>query len=60
VEGIGTGRVPPHTQHFPPDEARAIREEDARALVRRLAKEEGIPGRHIERPEYRRGHRHRA
>jgi cysteine synthase A len=42
VEGIATGQVPPHMQHMPPDEARAIREEDARALARRLAKEEGL------------------
>ena len=43
VEGIGTGRVPPHMMHHRPyDEARAIREEDARAMVQRLAKEEGL------------------
>jgi cysteine synthase A len=42
VEGIGTGRVPPHMAHKPFDEARAIREEDARIMVRRLAKEEGL------------------
>jgi cysteine synthase A len=42
VEGIATGRIPPHLQHHPADEARAIREEDARALARRLAREEGL------------------
>jgi cysteine synthase A len=42
VEGIGTGRVPPHMQQKPYDEARAIDETKARALVRRLAREEGL------------------
>jgi cysteine synthase A len=42
VEGIGTGRVPPHMEHRPHDEARAIREEDARAMAQRLAREEGL------------------
>ncbi len=42
VEGIGTGRIPPHMAHKPYDEARAIREEDARAMARRLAREEGL------------------
>jgi cysteine synthase A len=42
VEGIGTGGVPPHMANRPFDEARAIREEDARIMVRRLAKEEGL------------------
>ena len=42
VEGIGTGRVPPKMVDKPYDEARAIREEDARALARRLAREEGL------------------
>jgi len=42
VEGIGTGRIPPHTQHYPYDEARAIKEEEARDLARRLAREEGL------------------
>jgi cysteine synthase len=42
VEGIGTGRVPPHMAHKPYDDARAIREEDARIMARRLAKEEGL------------------
>jgi cysteine synthase A len=42
VEGIATGRIPPHMEHKPYDEARAVREEDARALAVRLAKEEGL------------------
>jgi cysteine synthase A len=42
VEGIGTGRVPPHIANKPYDEARAISEEDSRAMARRLAKEEGL------------------
>lgn len=42
VEGIGTGRIPPHMTHQPHDEARAIREEDARVLAKRLAREEGL------------------
>jgi cysteine synthase A len=42
VEGIATGRIPPHIQHMPPHEARAIKEEDARDLARRLAREEGL------------------
>jgi len=42
VEGIGTGRIPPHMAHHPHDEARAIREEDARAMAQRLAREEGL------------------
>jgi cysteine synthase A len=42
VEGIGTGRIPPHMTHRPHDEARAIREEDARAMAQRLAREEGL------------------
>lgn len=42
VEGIATGRVPPHMTSKPYDEARAVREEDARALARRLAREEGL------------------
>jgi cysteine synthase A len=42
VEGIGTGRVPHHMENKPYDEARAIKEEDARVLARRLAKEEGL------------------
>ena len=42
VEGIATGRIPPHMVNKPYDEARAVREEDARALARRLAREEGL------------------
>jgi cysteine synthase A len=42
VEGIATGHVPPHMSTKPYDEARSIREEDARALARRLAREEGL------------------
>jgi cysteine synthase A len=42
VEGIATGRIPPHVATRPYDEARAVREADARAMARRLAKEEGL------------------
>jgi cysteine synthase len=42
VEGIGTGSVPPHMAERPYDEARAIDEADARAMARRLAREEGL------------------
>ena len=42
VEGIATGRIPPHMASKPYDEARAIPEEDARALAQRLAREEGL------------------
>jgi cysteine synthase A len=42
VEGIATGRIPAKMQDKPYDEARAIREEDARAMARRLAREEGL------------------
>ncbi len=42
VEGIATGHIPPHMAGHPYDEARAIREDDARALARRLAREEGL------------------
>jgi cysteine synthase A len=42
VEGIGTGTVPPHMNGKPYDEARAIDEADARAMARRLAREEGL------------------
>jgi cysteine synthase A len=42
VEGIATGRIPPHMAARPYDEARAIREEDARAMAHRLAREEGL------------------
>jgi cysteine synthase len=42
VEGIGTGSVPPHMVDRPFDEARTIEESDARAMARRLAREEGL------------------
>jgi len=42
VEGIATGRVPPHMEERPFDEARAIDESDARAMAHRLAREEGL------------------
>ena len=42
VEGIATGRIPPHMIGKPYDEARAIDEEDARAMAVRLAREEGL------------------
>jgi cysteine synthase len=43
VEGIGVGYVPPHVEHHDIyDEARAIDEEEARGVARRLAREEGI------------------
>lgn len=42
VEGIATGSIPPHMQDRPYDEARAIDEQEARAMVRRLAREEGV------------------
>jgi cysteine synthase len=42
VEGTAPGFVPPHLTPADYDEARAIEEEEARAMARRLAKEEGI------------------
>jgi cysteine synthase len=42
VEGVGTGGVPPHMADKPYDEARAVDELEARAMARRLAREEGI------------------
>jgi cysteine synthase len=42
VEGIGVGYVPPHLHRDLYDEARAIDEEEARRVARRLAREEGI------------------
>jgi len=42
VEGVATGRIPPHMTAKPYDEARAIKEEDARLMARRLAREEGL------------------
>lgn len=44
VEGIGVGFVPPHLTPNIYDEARAVSEAEARAMARRLAKEEGIFG----------------
>jgi len=42
VEGIAPGFVPPHLKPGVYDEARAIDENEARVMARRLAKEEGI------------------
>ncbi len=42
VEGTAAGFVPPHLTRADYDEARAIDEEEARTMARRLAKEEGI------------------
>ena len=42
VEGIATGRIPPHMVNKPYDEARAVPEEHARVLALRLAREEGL------------------
>ncbi len=42
VEGTATGRIPPHLTKADYDDARAIDETEARAMARRLAKEEGI------------------
>jgi len=42
VEGIATGMIPPHMTDHPYDEARAIPEAEARAMARRLAREEGV------------------
>ena len=42
VEGIGVGYVPPHLEGYVYDEARAIDEQEARNMCRRLAREEGI------------------
>jgi cysteine synthase A len=42
VEGIGTGFVPPLLDKNTYDEARAISEDEARVMARRLAREEGI------------------
>ena len=44
VEGIGTGMAPPLLTPGTYDEARAIEEREARAMARRLAREEGIFG----------------
>jgi cysteine synthase len=42
VEGIATGSIPPHMQDRPYDEARAIDEDEARVMARRLARLEGV------------------
>ena len=42
VEGIGTGSVPPHMADRPYDDVRAIDESQARAMAKRLAREEGL------------------
>jgi cysteine synthase len=42
VEGIAPGFVPPHLSAGVYDEARAVAEEEARAMAIRLAREEGI------------------
>ncbi|PYI17879.1 putative cysteine synthase [Aspergillus violaceofuscus CBS 115571] len=42
VEGIGIGFVPPHLERELFDEACAVDEEEARAMCRRLAREEGL------------------
>jgi cysteine synthase len=42
VEGTAPGFVPPHLTSADYDEARAVDEEAARAMARRLAREEGI------------------
>ena len=42
VEGTAPGFVPPHLTKADYDEARAIDEDEARAMARRLAQEEGV------------------
>jgi cysteine synthase A len=42
VEGIGTGSVVPHMADRPYDEARTVDEGDARAMAKRLARDEGL------------------
>jgi cysteine synthase A len=42
IEGIATGKVPPHLTRADYDEARALDEAEARQMARRLASEEGI------------------
>ena len=42
VEGIAAGFRPPHLKDGDYDEARTVDEQEARAMARRLAKEEGI------------------
>ena len=42
VEGVGVGFWPPHLKPGDYDEVRTVEESDARAMARRLAREEGI------------------
>lgn len=42
IEGVATGRRPPHLKDADFDEARALEEGEAREMSRRLAKEEGL------------------
>ena len=42
VEGTAAGFVPPHLTRADYDEARAVEEEEAREMARRLAKDEGL------------------
>ncbi len=42
VEGIGTGSIVPHMAAHPYDEARSVDESVARAMAKRLAREEGL------------------
>lgn len=42
IEGIGVGFVPPFLNQSLYDEARSVPEEEARAMCRRLAREEGL------------------
>jgi cysteine synthase A len=42
IEGTATGSIVPHMTDKPYDEARAIDESDARAMAKRLAREEGL------------------
>jgi cysteine synthase A len=42
VEGVAAGFRPPHLKDGQFDEARAIDEQEARAIAQRLAREEGI------------------
>jgi cysteine synthase len=42
IEGIATGKVPPHLDRSDYDEARALDEAEARQMARRMAAEEGV------------------
>jgi cysteine synthase A len=42
IEGIATGKIPPHLQRADYDDALAIEEAEARQMARRMAAEEGI------------------